>query len=48
MEGSTLSDINKDKCMIYYHNVLSELEEYYLAAKILSDIDEKKLKFEDY
>lgn len=48
MEHTTLSLENKHKCMIYYHTVLSELEEYYLAAKVLHDIDEKKLKFEDY
>ena len=40
-----MSENNKDKCKVYYNTVLSELEEYYLAAKVLHDIDEKKLKF---
>lgn len=45
MEESTLSPVNKEKCTVYYRTLLSELEEYYLAAKVLHDIDEKKLKF---
>ena len=39
---------NQDKCRAYYKKFVSEMELYFLAAKVSKDFDEKKFRFEDY
>ena len=43
-----MSAINKDRCSVYYKCFVSEMEEYYLVAKVTKNFDEKKFKFEDF
>jgi uncharacterized protein YifE (UPF0438 family) len=47
MEKSTLSVENKEKLSIYYYTLISEMERYYLLAKVLSK-SEVKISFEEY
>jgi hypothetical protein len=48
MEEWTLSESNKERCEVYFNVLVSEMERFYLGAKIMGEVDEKKFQFEDY
>ena len=35
MDQSTMSDKNKNKCIMYFNAVVAVMEKHYLAAKVL-------------
>jgi hypothetical protein len=39
IELSTISEKNKEKCAIYFRTVCSEMERFYLGAKILKQFE---------
>lgn len=49
MENSSVSLNNKEKFIVYFRNIVSDMEKYYLAAKVLGNFDDgTKIRFEDY